>query len=179
MHPTGRRGLALALVAGTALLAPACGGDDPAAVPPPTQGTDTTAARASAPAGGTSETARLVAYREDVLVASGALRDFGNALGRVRGAAGLADRLDALEADLDVFDAAIANLSGYELGDLRLERQRAGLVRTGPAVSDVLRRFLAAAAAEDPAAVQDLLPDVRAAVAEFERAVTGRSQAAT
>ena len=43
---------------------------------------------------------------------------------------------------------------------------------TGPGVSDVLRRFVTAAAAGDIAALQKLVPEVTAAIGKFQAAAT-------
>ena len=74
---------------------------------------------------------------------------------------------------LDDFDKAIGELETYTLSDGTLDRQRAGLVRTGPRVSDVLRQFLDAAQEGDVAAVQGLVPEVTSAITEFQQAATG------
>ena len=76
-------------------------------------------------------------------------------------------------AALDDFDEAIAKLDTYTLEDETLDKQRAGLVRTGPKVSDVLRRFLDAAEKGDVAAVQALVPEVTSTITEFQQAATG------
>ena len=76
-------------------------------------------------------------------------------------------------AALDDFDAAIAKLKAYTLADETLDKQRSGLVRTGPKVSDVLRRFLDAAEKGDVSAVQALVPEVTSTITEFQQAATG------
>jgi hypothetical protein len=77
------------------------------------------------------------------------------------------------KAALDDFDQAIAKLQTYSLGDATLDKQRAGLVRTGPKVSDVLRRFLDAAQEGDVSKVQALVPEVTSTITEFQQAATG------
>lgn len=115
----------------------------------------------------------LAAYEADVLEAVQALRRLGAALSSARSPRELSGRLEGLEGDLDDFDAAIADLEGYTLPDRQLETRRSGLARTGPAVSDVLRRLLVAIADEDLARVQRLLPEFRRTVADFQRAGEG------
>lgn len=133
------------------------GAEEPADVPPSTMG----------PA---DETQR---FATDALAAAGALQSIGGELQATSSVEDLNDRLPALESGLDDFDAAIAKLDGYSLDDADLEQRREGLARTGPAVSDVLRRFIAAASQNDAGEVQRLLPEVQSAINDFQQAAQG------
>ena len=152
-----------------------CGSDDAeidttttAAAPttPTAPATDTTA---TTPSTGTGDTA---GYVTDVQAAAGALTAFGAAL-QGSSLADLKQNVPEATAALDTFDEAIAKLDTYTLDDDTLDEQRSGLVRTGPKVSDVLRRFLAAAAEGDVAAVGALVPEVTSTIQEFQAAATG------
>ena len=134
---------------------------------PTAPATDTTA---TAPSTGTGDTA---GYVTDVQAAAGALTEFGTALQSTSSLADLKTKVPEATAALDTFDTAIAKLDTYTLDDDTLDEQRAGLVRTGPKVSDVLRRFLAAAAKGDVAAVGALVPEVTSTIQEFQAAATG------
>lgn len=113
------------------------------------------------------------AYVADVQQAATALQEFGTLLQGTTGLEDLRTKIPQAQGSLDEFDAAIAELDGYRLDESRLEQQRSGLVETGPAVSDVLRRFLDAAAEGDLAAVQELVPEVTQTIGEFQAAATG------
>ena len=76
-------------------------------------------------------------------------------------------------AALDTFDEAIAKLNTYTLADDTLDEQRSGLVRTGPKVSDVLRRFLDAAEKGDVARGAGAGPGGHEHDPEFQQAATG------
>jgi hypothetical protein len=130
----------------------------------PAPATDTTA---SGPAGDTGT------YVEDVQEAAGALTEFGTALQSTTSLDDLKAKVPDATAALDTFDTAISDLGAYTLEDATLEQQRAGLVRTGPKVSDVLRRFLDAAQEGDVSAVQALVPEVTSTITEFQQAATG------
>ena len=148
-------------------------------------GTDTTATVATAPAltttappatdttAGPTATGDTAGYVEDVQAAAGALTTFGTALQSTTSLDDLKDKVPDATQALDDFDAAIAKLDTYSLSDGTLDNQRAGLVRTGPKVSDVLRRFLDAAQKGDVAAVQALVPEVTSTITEFQQAATG------
>ncbi len=97
----------------------------------------------------------------DVQVATSALQGFGELLQGSTSIQDLGNNAAAAQKKLDDFDTAIAKLGTYKLAAAQLDKQRAGLVATGPAVSDVLRRFVTAAAAGDIAAVTELLPEVQ------------------
>lgn len=112
-------------------------------------------------------------FASDALAAAGALQSIGTELQATTSVADLNDRLPALESGLDEFDAAIARLDGYSLDDADLEGRREGLARTGPAVGDVLRRFIAAASRNDAAEVRRLLPEVQSAINDFQQAAQG------
>lgn len=127
---------------------------------PETGGTDTS------PVGQTN------AYVDDVQEAATALQSFGTLLQSTTGVDDLQSKIPEARTNLDEFDAAIAKLENYSLPTERLERQRTGLLRTGPQVSDVLRRFLDAAGSGDASAVQDLLPEVQQTIGEFQQAAT-------
>jgi hypothetical protein len=148
-------------------------------------GTDTSteAATTTAPAGTTTApsgtttaptaTGTPSQYVNDVQAATDELKSFATLLQSSTGLADLKSKVPQAKEDLDKFDAAIATLATYTLADADLEQTRAGLVRTGPKVSDVLNRFLDAIQKEDIAAVQKLVPELTATVAEFQAAATG------
>jgi hypothetical protein len=149
-----------------------CGTEDDNATTSQGSGTapaPTTAPTTTAPAGGGT----TAGYVTDVQSAATALAAFGTLLQGTTGVEDLKSKASGAQANLDTFDAAIARLNGYTLGIPRLDDQRAGLARTGPKVSDVLRRFLDAAVAGDVDAVQKLLPEVTSAIGEFQKAATG------
>ena len=79
---------------------------------------------------------------------------------------------DRLQANLDAFDQNIRDLADYTLTNAQLERQRAGLARTGPNVTEVLGRFMEAAAEGDEGAIRDLAPEVQEVLSEFQAVVT-------
>lgn len=147
-----------------------------------TGGTDTTATVATAPelttsvpdttatTAGTGDTA---GYVEDVQSAASALTEFGTALQSTTSLDDLKAKVPDATNALDTFDTAIDKLGTYTLSDDTLDKQRAGLVRTGPKVSDVLRRFLDAAQEGDVTAVQALVPEVTSTITEFQQAATG------
>ncbi len=145
------------------------------ATAPATTAPATTAPATTAPAstsGGTATTA-TANYVKDVQAAATALQAFGTTLQSSTGVADLKAKVPEARKNLDDFDAAIAKLDGYTIPIPRLEKQRAGLARTGPKVSDVLRRFLDAAASGDLGAVTKLLPEVQSTIGEFQAAATG------
>lgn len=135
-----------------------------------TAATDTTAPATSTTASGT--TAAPAAYVRDVQVATTALKSFGEMLQNSTSLQDLGSRAGAAQGKLDEFDVAIAKLGTYTLASKRLDRQRAGLAATGPGVSDVLRRFLTAAAANDIAGVGKLVPEVTKEIGKFQAAAT-------
>lgn len=156
-----------------------CGTED-------TTGTGTTSTTATAPAtvatvttpetstsSSSATTGDTAGYVEDVQAAAGALTTFGTALQSTTSLDDLKTKVPEATKALDDFDAAIAKLDTYTLEDDTLDKQRAGLVRTGPKVSDVLRRFLAAAEKGDVSAVQALVPEVTSTIQEFQQAATG------
>lgn len=149
-------------------------GTDGASGTTSTTGAATTApdTTATAPAT-TSATTGTDAYVADVQAAAGALSEFGTVLSSSTGIDDLKSKVPGARESLDTFDAAIAKLEGYSLGIPRLDEQREGLAATGPKVSDVLRRFLDAAAGGDLAAVQALVPEVTSTIGEFQAAATG------
>jgi hypothetical protein len=150
-----------------------------------TDATDTTATVATAPAlttttppatdttSGSATTGDTAGYVEDVQAAASALTTFGTALQSTTSLDDLKAKVPDATQALDEFDKAIGELDTYTLSDGTLDRQRAGLVRTGPRVSDVLRQFLDAAQEGDGAAVQGLVPEVTSAITEFQQAATG------
>lgn len=135
----------------------------------------TTAPATTAPAGTTGGTATgaTANYVSDVQAAATALQAFGQTLQSSTGVADLKAKVPEARKNLDDFDAAIAKLDSYTIPIPRLEKQRAGLAETGPKVSDVLRRFLDAAASGDLGAVTKLLPEVQSTIGEFQAAATG------
>ncbi len=122
---------------------------------------------------GSGATGDTSAYVDDVQEAAGALTAFGTALQSTTSLDDLKAKVPDATRSLDEFDQAISELETYTLEDATLDRQRAGLVRTGPRVSDVLRRFLDAAQKGDVSAVQALVPEVTTTIQEFQRAATG------
>ena len=150
-----------------------------------TDGTDTTATVGTAPApattappatgttSGSATTGDTAGYVEDVQAAAGALTTFGTALQSTTSLDDLKAKVPDATQALDEFDQAIGELDTYTHSDGTHDGQRAGLVRTGPRVSDVLRRFLDAAQEGDVAAVQALVPEVTTAITEFQQAATG------
>lgn len=146
----------------------ACGGSDSADESVPAEGASA-AATATSPgtAGGGPQAA---AYREDVATAQRSLVGFATTLRELQSPEDLTGSLGDLERDLDAFDGAVAGLDGHALDSAALREERAALLRTGPPVSDVLRRFLGAAAEEDIAAVQGLVPEVQRALTDWQAA---------
>lgn len=156
---TDATGTATTSTAGATATAPA------ATTAPATTAAGTTTA---APGG----TATPAAYLADVQVATAALQGFGELLQSSTSIEELGDNSAAAQKKLDEFDTAIAKLGTYKLAAAQLDTQRAGLVATGPGVSDVLRRFITAAAAGDIAQLQQLVPEVTSAIGKFQSAAT-------
>lgn len=158
-----------------------CGSDDDdtATASTPTVATapaQTVAPVTSAPATTTAPSGGTVApeaYVKDVQVATTALQGFGELLQNSTSIEELGTNSAAAQKKLDEFDTAIAKLGTYKLAQAQLDTQRAGLVTTGPGVSDVLRRFITAAAAGDIAQLQKLVPEVTTAIGKFQSAATG------
>lgn len=158
-----------------------CGQDDPEpSEPTTTEGTTTattTAGETTAPATTEATTEATTPstgaegtpdqYRQDAQAATAALTEFGEILQSVGSPEQLTAKAPAAQEALDEFDAAIAQMDGYTLASAELEQQRAAFVDNGPAISDVLRRFVDAAASGDAAAVQALLPEVLTALTDF------------
>jgi hypothetical protein len=159
-----------------------CGADDEGGTPPATTDGSTTAATTlgepTVPAAtdttapSTGAQGSVDQYLQDAQAAAAALTQFGEILQNVGSADELEAQAPAAQQALDEFDAAIARMDGYTLAIPQIENQRAGLVQEGPAVSDVLRRFVDAAATGDAAAVRELLPEVQSALQAFSRAAT-------
>ena len=153
-----------------------CGSDSTATTPtapatttaPTTTGATTGRTTAAAP----GATVAPAAYVADVQVATSALQGFGELLQSSTSIQDLGNNAAAAQKKLDEFDTAIAKLGTYKLAAAQLDKQRAGLVATGPAVSDVLRRFITAAAAGDIAGLQKLVPEVTSAIGKFQAAAT-------
>jgi hypothetical protein len=143
------------------------------ATAPTTTAPATTAPPATETTSGSATTGDTAGYVEDVQAAAGALTTFGTALQSTTSLDDLKAKVPDAKQALDEFDTAIGELDTYTLSDGTLDRQRAGLVRTGPRVSDVLRQFLDAAQEGDVAAVQGLVPEVTSAITEFQQAATG------
>ena len=146
-----------------------------------TAGGATTAPATTAPAttstpattsSGSGTTVTPAAYVADVQVATTALQSFGELLQNSTSIEELGSNSAAAQGKLDQFDTAIAKLGTYRLAAAQLDKQRAGLVATGPAVSDVLRRFVTAAAAGDISTLQQLVPEVTQAIGKFQSAAT-------
>lgn len=188
----------LAVVGAIALIAGCGGGDDSEALStdesrPQTSGTST----ALDPADGASTTLDPVEgdegdsgdagepagaavgvseYVADAQETAGSLQSFGELLQTVTSADDLETVAPQAQDLLDDFDAGIATMEGYTVDEPQAERQRAVLVSEGPAVSDVLRRFVDAAASGDAAAVQNLLPQVLDALQSFSSAIGATTQ---
>lgn len=149
-----------------------CGSDSDTTATTPTTPTAPATTASTTPTAPTGS-GDAAAYVADVQEAATALQTFGTLLQSTTGLDDLRAKVPEAQASLDSFDAAIAKLDGYTLSSSELEQQRAGLARTGPAVSDVLRRFLDAANEGDLAAVQALVPEVTRTIGEFQSAATG------
>ena len=108
-------------------------------------------------------------YRADVRAAGAAIGNFARLL---QNDEAFAAKQDRLQANLDAFAQNIEDLNGYTLTNAQLETQRAGLARTGPDVTDVLNRFMQAAADGDEGAIQDLAPEVQEVLGDFQAVVT-------
>jgi hypothetical protein len=134
--------------------------------------TGTAASAPDAPVTSPGGAGQASAYVDDVQAAAAALRGFGTTLQGTSSLEGLRERLPQAQAQLDEFDAAIAELDGYTLDDQTLEAQRQRLAEAGPEVSDVLRRFVAAASSGDSEALASLVPEVQQAITEFGQAAT-------
>ena len=141
-----------------------------ATTPDATAPATTTAPATSTTASG--GTATPAAYVADVQVATTALKSFGELLQSSTSLQDLGSKAGAAQEKLDQFDVAIAKLGTYSLDSKQLDTQRAGLAATGPEVSDVLRRFLTAAAANDIAGISKLVPEVTTAIGKFQAAAT-------
>ncbi len=168
MRMIRRRNVVAAVAAGAAVavLASACGsgGDDGA----PTAGT-TTADPQSAPPP-TARGDRVVGtavYARDLTATATALSSFAGALRTVDTPAELRQLIPGLTSDLDRLDSAIGRMARYTVDNARAEEQRERLVRTGPRLGDLLRRFIAAAEEGDGAGIQALVPQIRDAIGDF------------
>lgn len=137
-----------------------------------TSTTGTTGTETAPPGSSTAGAGEATQYVTDVQEAATALQGFGNILQGTTSLDDLRDRVPDAQAQLDEFDAAIAELNGYTLDDPTLEQQREGLSETGPRVTEVLRRFVDAASSGDTEAVQALVPEVGQAIQDFQEAAT-------
>lgn len=127
----------------------------------------------SAPPDTPTGTADIQTYVGDVGEAAQALVSFGTILQNVSSAEELQAQAGQAEAELDKFDAAIAEMSGYTLENAQLEQQRAGLVDTADEVSSSLGEFVDAAREGDTARIQELVPEVTGALTSFQNAASG------
>ena len=173
-------------VLGAAALIAGCGGgssDSSNADADATAGRTATATTAPAPTApattapaDTTGTAGLsgqnAAYVKDAKAAATKLQEFGAILQSTTSLADLKAKVPEAEAKLDEFDAAIAKLDTYTLDNPTLEKQRAGLAATGPKVSEVLNKFIQAASTGDTEAVQAVVPELSAAIQDFQNAAT-------
>lgn len=150
-----------------------CGSDDESSTTGTTATAPATTTESGPTATGSPATGDSAGYLADVQEAATALQEFGTVLQTTTGLDDLRSKVPEAQAALDTFDGAIAKLDGYTLSSADLEKQRAGLARTGPAVSDVLRRFLDAANDGDLPAVQALVPEVTSTIGQFQAAATG------
>jgi hypothetical protein len=142
-----------------------CGADDDE----PSRGAATTLDDPDPPPA-TGDTGTIEQYVDDVQETAGALQSFGELLQGIDSVEELEAQAPQAQAYLDEFDAGIATMAGYTLPQARVEQQRENLVAVGPRVSDVLRRFVDAAAGGDQSAVQNLLPEVLSVLQEFTAA---------
>ncbi len=146
-----------------------CGNDDESTSPDTTTDEPTTDDDVPVLTGGVAQ------YIQDLTAGAAALQSFGTALQSVDSPAELEDLAPGLSANLDAFDEALSNMGGYTLGVAQLDEQREALIATGPAVSDVLRRFVDAAADGDGAAIQELVPEIQSAIDAFSEAASGNA----
>ena len=172
-----RRPLVALAVLGAAALVAGCGGGDSDSQEAEDTAGATTAPQATATAPATTGTAPVgegdaQQYVADVQAAADALLAFGSTLQGTTSLDDLRAKVPEARAQIDEFEAAIAKLDAYRLDNATLEEQRAGLSETGPAVTGVLRRFVAAAESGDPEAVQALVPEVTQAITDFQDAAT-------
>jgi hypothetical protein len=144
--------------------------DDDGATTAGTTGTAPAPTTGSGTAGGGS--GATAEYLEDVGAAVGSLQTFSSLLQGTTSLADLQSKVPEARAELDSFDAAVAELAGYSFDNATLEAQRAQLAATGPEVADQLRRFLTAAESGDAEAIQQVLPGVTRALTEFQDAAT-------
>ncbi len=127
----------------------------------------------SAPPDTPTGTADIQTYVGDVGEAAQALVSFGTILQNVSSPEELQAQAGQAEAELDKFDAAIAEMSAYTLENAQLEQQRAGLVDTADEVSSSLGEFVDAAREGDTARIQELVPEVTEALTSFQNAASG------
>lgn len=158
-----------ATTAATVASAPSASDTAVATVSAPSTVADTARTDTGPSSGGAVEPSQ---YLSDVQSAAGALSSFGTLLQSVSSPDDLKNKAPQARTRLDEFDAAIAKLGTYTLDDARLERQRSGLARTGPRVSDTLRRFTDAAEKGDLAEIQRLVPEIQSAIGDFQAAAT-------
>jgi hypothetical protein len=118
----------------------------------------------------TTGDAQVDRFLADVQKATGALTAFGNALSAASDPQDIKSKVSELRGKLGEFDAAIASMDGYTLDNSTVEGQRSRLVVSGPKVSDVLRKFVDAAASGDLGKITAVLPDVATALSDFGRA---------
>lgn len=109
----------------------------------------------------------------DVVAAGAALARYGTALRAVERPEQLRVIRPRLDREVRAYTRRVDRLAGYRLADRRLDRQRARLARTGPPVGGALRRFNAAAADGDLAAMRRLVPVVQRRITAFLRAAAG------
>ncbi len=138
-----------------------------------TLGTTDDATTDSAPPDTPTGTADIQTYVGDVGEAAQALVSFGTILQNVSSSEELQSQAGQAEAELDKFDAAIAEMSTYTLDNAQLEQQRAALVDTADEVSSSLGEFVDAAREGDTARIQELVPEVTQALTSFQNAASG------
>jgi type II secretory pathway pseudopilin PulG len=151
------------------------GEEDTSTSTTPTTSTTTAPPAVTDPGTSTSSASGVVEpsqYLSDVQGAAGALSSFGTLLQSVSSPSDLRTNAPQARQQLDAFDAAIDKLGTYRLEDARLERQRAGLARTGPRVSETLRDFTDAAQKGDLEEIQRLVPEIQSAIGDFQSAAT-------
>jgi len=170
MRMIRRRNAVGAVAAGAALavLASACGGGgDGVATSAGTAVTDPPGTLPEPPPTAGGEVVGTAAYARDLTATATAFISFSRALRTVDTPTDLRQLVAGLTSDLDRFDAAIGRMARYTVDNARAEEQRERLVRTGPRLSDLLRRFIAAAEEGDGAAIQALVPQIREAIGDF------------
>lgn len=125
------------------------------------------------PTGASGATAPVVStstYLTDVRAASGALTRYGNILSRATGVGDIERQLKPLRKNLRTFDQRVYVMSRYRLADPTLNRQRAGIARTGAPLLISLSDFVDAVILDRGGEVDRLVRVIERQTAAFERA---------